>query len=162
VAKRELGGAGAWGLILALRGVGWLLAASALLRIVPRRPLLVAVLVGLLPVAPTVLLAIPAPLAAITGAALLAGIGGMAFNTLWETTLQQQIPASARSRVSSYDWFGSLALQSLGLIAVGPFAGAGGASTALYACGGLELLAVASLLAIRDIRTLTAKPSAKP
>jgi iron(III) transport system substrate-binding protein len=31
-----------------------------------------------------------------------------AANTLFETTLQRQIPPESLSRVSSYDWFGSL------------------------------------------------------
>lgn len=155
VAKRHLGGAGAWGLILAVQGVGSLIGGSALLRLAPRRPLLAATAIGLLPVAPTALLAVPAPLALIAVAALAAGLGTMVFNTLWETTLQQQVPEAARSRVSSYDWFGSLALQSLGLIAIGPLAGAVGVSAALYACAAIELVAVASLLAVRDIRTLT-------
>ncbi|MGH2914479.1 MAG: MFS transporter [Solirubrobacteraceae bacterium] len=158
VAKRQLGGAGAWALILALMGVGALIGGSVLLRVVPRRPLLVGTLIGIVPVGQTALLAIPAPLALIGAAALLAGVGEMAFNTLWETTLQQQIPPAVRSRVSSYDWFGSLALRSIGLIAIGPFAAAAGASTALYACAGLEFVMVVSLLWIRDIRTLAPRP----
>jgi hypothetical protein len=159
VAKRELGGAGAWALILAVQGVGALAAGTMLLRFVPRRPLLVATLIGLLPAIPELLLAVPAPLILITLAALLSGVGGMVFNTLWETTLQQHIPAAARSRVSSYDWFGSLALQSLGFALIGPFAAAVGTSTALYLCGALDLVVVSLLLSVRDIRTLTPAPT---
>lgn len=155
VAKRDLGGAGAWALVLTAQGVGSLLASTTLLRFKPSRPLLVGTLIGLLPVAPTLLLAIPAALALIAIAAFLAGVGSMMFNVLWETTLQQHIPADARSRVSSYDWFGSLALQSLGYALIGPLAAGVGVSTALYLCGGVELFAVVSLLARRDIRTLT-------
>ncbi len=159
VAKRELGGAGAWALILAVQGVGALVAGTVLLRFVPRRPMLVATLIGLFSAVPELLLAVPAPLILITVAALLSGVGGMVFNTLWETTLQQHIPAAARSRVSSYDWFGSLALQSLGFALIGPFAAAVGTSTALYLCGALDLLVVSMLLAVRDIRTLTPAPA---
>jgi MFS family permease len=158
VAKHELGGAGAWALILAVEGIGSLVAGTTLLRFRPRRPLLVAVLVGLLPAGTMLLLAIPAPLALIAVAALLAGIGGTVFNTLWETTLQQYIPADARSRVSSYDWFGSLALQAVGFALIGPFAGVVGTSTALYLCGALDLVVVGALLGLRDIRTLQPRP----
>ncbi|MGI9185446.1 MAG: MFS transporter [Solirubrobacteraceae bacterium] len=158
IAKRELGGAGAWALILTGQGVGSLLAGTTLLRLKPRRPLLVATLVGLFGALPVLLLAVPAPLALIAVAALMAGIGGMAFNTLWETTLQQHIPTGARSRVSSYDWFGSLALQSLGYALIGPLAAAVGVSTALYLSGGVEVVAVGSLLAIKDVRTLKQLP----
>jgi hypothetical protein len=86
--------------------------------------------------------------------ALLAGGGTMVFNAPWETTLQQHIPDSARSRVSSYDWFGSLALQAAGFALIGPSAAAVGNSNALYSCGAVELIAVSSLLCVRDVRTL--------
>ena len=159
IAKRELGGAGAWALILAAQGVGALVAGAVLLRVVPRRPLLVATLIGLLPALPT----------AAVGRSDAAGAdrrrctrcpasAGMVFNTLWETTLQQHIPAAARSRVSSYDWFGSLALQSLGFALIGPFAAAVGTSTALYLCGAVDIIVVAALLMIRDVRTLSSLP----
>jgi hypothetical protein len=144
--------------ILAAEGVGSLLAGTMLLRFVPRRPLLVATLIGLLPALPELLLAVPATLGLIAAAALVAGIGGMVFNTLWETTLQQHIPAAARSRVSSYDWFGSLSLQTLGFAFIGPFAAAVGTSTALYVCGVLDIVVVSLLLTVKDIRTITAAP----
>ena len=159
VAKHELGGAGAWALILAVQGVGALVAGTLLLRFTPHRPLLVATLIGLLPAIPELLLAIPAPLILITVAAFLSGVGGMAFNTLWETTLQQHIPPAVRSRVSSYDWFGSLALQTLAFALIGPFAAAVGTSTALYLCGALDLVLVSMLLLVRDIRTLAPAPT---
>jgi MFS family permease len=154
IVRRDLGGAGAWAVILAAQGVGALVGGSALLRLRPRRPLLVATLIGLLPVLPTFLMAIPAPVALIALAGLAAGVGNMVFNTLWETTLQQHVPEAARSRVSSYDWFGSLALQTVGFALIGPLAAGIGDSSALWLCGAIELAAVASLLAIRDIRTL--------
>jgi MFS family permease len=121
--------------------------------------MLIAVLIGLLPAVPTLLLAIPASLAVIAVAGLLAGLGAMVFNTLWETTLQQHIPEIARSRVSSYDWFGSLALQAIGFALIGPFATAVGISTALWICGAVELLVVASLLTVSDVRAITASPA---
>jgi MFS family permease len=158
IVKGHLGGPGAWALILAAQGAGALVGGAALLRVTPRRPLLVATLIGLIPVVPTFLIAIPAPLAVIAVAALMGGIGNMVFNTLWETTLQQHIPEAARSRVSSYDWFGSLALQTLGFALIGPLAAAVGTSTALYLCGGVELAAVSALLVLREIRSLPARP----
>jgi hypothetical protein len=63
-------------------------------------------------------------------------IGGtMVFNALWETTLQHHIPPSARSRVSAYDWLGSIALQPVGYALIGPLAAGVGVSAALYLCG---------------------------
>jgi MFS family permease len=158
VAKQDLGGAGAWAAILACRAVGWLIGGTTLLRLRPRRPLLVATLAGMIAALPTLLLAIPAPLLVLVIVAIISGIGSMLFNTLWETTLQQHIPASARSRVSSYDWFGSIALAPLGYALIGPLAAGIGVSAALYLCGGLDVLAIGSLLAVRDIRTLPPLP----
>jgi MFS family permease len=157
-AKRDLGGAGAWAAILASKAVGSLIGGTTLLRISPRRPLLAATFTGMITAVPTLLLAIPAPLIMIVIAALFTGMGSMAFNTLWETTLQQHIPATALSRVSSYDWFGSIALQPLGYALVGPLAAGIGGSAALYLCGGLEILAAGMLLGVRDIRNLPPLP----
>jgi MFS family permease len=160
VAKRQLGGAGAWAAILTARAVGGLLGGTTLLRVAPRRPLLVANLVCATTPIPTILLGIPAPVAVLVPMSLLAGVGPTVFNTLWETTVQQHVPERARSRVSSYDWFGSLALQPVGYALVGPLAGAIGDSAALYACGAIELALLGALLTVREVRTLPPEPSA--
>jgi predicted MFS family arabinose efflux permease len=157
-AKQHLGGAAAWAAILAFRAVGSLIGSTTLLRLRPQRPLLAATLTGMITALPTLLLAVPAPLVLIVIVGLMSGIGSMVFNTLWETTLQQHIPASARSRVSSYDWFGSIALQPIGYALIGPLATGIGVSAALYLCGGLEIAAVATLLTVREIRTLPPLP----
>lgn len=158
IARDQLGGPGAWALILAAQGAGAVLAGTVLLRLEPSRPLLAAAVIGLLPVLPTFLIAIPAPLSLIALAAVCAGVGNMAFNTLWETTLQRHIPEAARSRVSSYDWFGSLVLQTAAFAVIGPFAETIGVSSALYFCGALELTMVLSMLAVPAIRTLPPFP----
>ena len=158
VAKQQLGGAGAWAAILAARAAGGLLGAIALLWFSPRRPLLAAVFACATTAVPTVLLGIPAPLAVLVPVTLLAGIGPTVFNTLWETTLQQHVPEQARSRVSSYDWFGSLALQPVGYALVGPLAGAVGTSLTLYLCGFAEFALTASLLTVQDVRSLPPAP----
>jgi len=75
---------------------------------------------------PAALLALRAPVVVIAAGTLLGGAGNMIFNSLWETALQQHIPPAALSRVSAYDWFGSLAFQPLGLVIAGPAAVAGG------------------------------------
>ena len=45
---------------------------------------------------------------------VLAGVGLSLFDVWWQTALAQRIPPHALSRVSSYDWMGSLALLPLG------------------------------------------------
>jgi Major Facilitator Superfamily len=162
VAKQHLGGAGAWAAILAARATGALIGGTALLRLSPRRPLVVGTVACVATAMPTMLLAIPAPLALLIVVTLAAGIGPMVFNTLWETTLLQHEPEDVRSRVSAYDWFGSLALLPLGLALVGPLAGAIGTSAALWTCGAVEWALGASLLMVRDIRTLPPHPEPEP
>ena len=158
VAKQSLGGAGAWATLLVARAIGLFAGGTILLRAEPRRPLLAAMPACAAAALPLLLLAVAAPLALIAVAAGIAGLGAVTFNTLWETTLQQQVPAHALSRVSSYDWFGSLALQPLGYALIGPLADTLGVAGALYLCGGLEIVAIIPLLAIRDIRSIT-RPS---
>ena len=43
-------------------------------------------------------------------------------NSVWESTLMRHVPHESLSRVSAYDWFGSLAFQPLGLAIWGPIA----------------------------------------
>jgi MFS family permease len=154
VAKQSLGGAGAWAGILAARAIGLLGGGAILLRVAPRRPLLAAMPACATAALPTLLLAVPERLVVIVAAALIAGVGSVVFNTLWETTLQQNVAVDARSRVSSYDWFGSLALQPLAYALIGPLADSVGVSAALYLCGALQVAAIGALLGVKDVRTL--------
>jgi hypothetical protein len=51
----------------------------------------------------------------------------------------------------------------VGFALIGPFAAAVGTSTALYLCGGVDVAVIAVLLAVRDIRAVSALPtSARP
>lgn len=158
VSKQDLGGAGAWAAILAFSGAGGLIAGAVLLRVRPRRPLLVAVFFGAIFSLPEFLLAAHAPLVLILPAALVMGVSSAVFGTLWQTTLQQHIPPTVLSRVSSYDWLGSVAFTPLGLALVGPLATGIGISDTLYLCGAIDVLSVALLLTVRDIRTLGFRP----
>jgi len=151
VADRSLGGAVAWGALLAAFGAGAGLGGLAVLRLRPRRPLLVAVAaVGGCGV-PIALLAVPAPVAVLLAAMVLAGAGLMIFNALWETTLQQQIPLESLSRVTAYDWVGSLALDPVGRAVVGPVAVAVGVSTTLWAAAVVYFGLTALTLAIPSL-----------
>lgn len=89
-------------------------------RLRPRRPILVATLWTLAFALPMVLLGLRAPLWAVIAGSFLCGAAFDVFGVLWETTMQRTIPAAALSRVSSYDWLGSLLLGPLGLLAAGP------------------------------------------
>ncbi|MGW8552903.1 hypothetical protein [Streptomyces tubercidicus] len=70
--------------------------------------------------------------------------------------LWREVPEAALSRVSSYDWFGSLAFAPLGLLIAGPVAARIGVGPALTGCAALIVLASAAALLspqVRRVRT---------
>jgi MFS family permease len=158
IAKTSLGGAGAWAAILASLGLGSLFGGLVSLRIRVRHPLFLASSMGGFLALPMALLALQASAALVAAGALLAGGGNMIFNSLWETSLQQHIPASALSRVSAYDWFGSLAFQPLGLVLAGPAAAAAaiGISTTLWVATAVTLAMAVLVIATPSVRQLEA------
>jgi MFS family permease len=103
---------------------------------------------------PIILLALKLPWETLVVAALITGFGNMLFNTLWETTLQQHIPPASLSRVSAYDWFGSLLRQPLGLALAGVVAAGIGMGPTLWIAAAVDLLAVAAMLAAPSVRHL--------
>ena len=162
VAKHSLGGAGAWAAILALRAVGGLVGVTSLLRVAPRRPLVFALAASATGIVPTALLGFPAPLVVLLVIAPIAGTGSLVFNAVWDTTLQGHIPERALSRVTSYDWFVSLALAPVGFALVGPVAGAIGTSATLFGSAAIELIGLGALLSVRDVRRLGPAAPAAP
>jgi MFS family permease len=158
VAERDLGGAAAWGSVLAAIGAGALLGSMIATRVKPRRPLVFVALSEALFAMPLAFLAAGAPVALLACGALMSGAGMMLGMSVWESTLQRHIPAQSLSRVSSYDWFGSMAFYPLGLAVWGPVAAAIGISLSLWLAFGLFIAAVVALVAVPDIRRLPAKP----
>jgi MFS family permease len=160
VANDSLGGSSAWALIAALWGLGGLLGAMVALSVRPRHPLLVGesfiVLIGL----PMLLLAIPAQTGVIAAGALACGAAVGLGEVLYETVSAQHIPPESLSRVLAYDWFGSLALEPLGLALIGPLAAEVGISTALLLGGAAVTLCQASILLVPSLRRLEARPDA--
>jgi MFS family permease len=154
IADQELGGVAAWATISTAFGVGSFVGGALILRRRVNRPLLVAVVVGALWVVPWFLLAIPAPTAVIAAGAFLGGVGLIVFNALWQASIQEHIPARALSRVSAYDWLGSLALAPVGVALVGPIAATLGVQTTLLVCAVLATALNAWALTIPGVRNL--------
>jgi MFS family permease len=148
------GGAGAWTTILVVSAVGGLVAGAAALRLRPRRPLLVGCIAVLPNSAPIIVLALKLPWQVLIVTALVTGFGNMLFNTLWETTLQQHISAASLSRVSAYDWFGSLLCEPIGVALAGVVAAGIGMSQTLWIAAAVDLVSVATLLAAPSVRHL--------
>jgi predicted MFS family arabinose efflux permease len=160
VADRDLGGAAAWGVVLAAMGGGALIGSLLAVRARPRHPLLIAAVADGLFALPLACLAAAPPVALIACGALLAGAGTALAISLWESTLQRHIPNESLSRVSSYDWFGSLAFAPLGLAAWGSIAAAIGIGASLWIAFGLVLALTLALIAVPDVRRLPRSPSA--
>jgi MFS family permease len=154
IADRDLGGAAVWGSVLAAMGIGALAGSLIAIRVRPRRPLVLGVLALTLFAVPPALLAAEAPAAVIAVGTFLAGGGMMLGISLYESTLQRRIPADVLSRVSAYDWLGSLALQPVGLAIWGPIAAAIGIDEALWVASMLLLVSVLAPLAVREVRTM--------
>ncbi len=154
VAENELGGAAAWGFILAAEAVGMILAGIIALRYRPERPLMVATL-AVLTMAPLLaLLGVAAPLFLIMPAALIAGVGLELYGVFWDTTLQQHIPDEKLSRVSSYDVLGSFALIPVGVAVMGPISGAIGVADTLIGAAVVVVVATIAVVCVRDVRNL--------
>jgi MFS family permease len=155
VADRELGGAATWGAILAAMGAGGLLGGLTAIRTRPHRPLVAATLAVPVFSIPLAFLAAGAPAALLGVAAFFSGGAMMYGNTVWESALQRHVPSASLSRVSAYDWFGSLAFRPLGLAVWGPVAAAAGVSESLWIAFVLLNASALAVLAVGDVRRLT-------
>jgi len=154
VASTSLGGATAWGFILTAQGAGAILGGLAVLRAQPRRPLVTASLGTFAFAGPVALLAWRAPTGAIAATAAVSGAGIAVFGALWDTALQQHIPAAVLSRVSAYDWLGSVALIPLGYALTGPLASALGVTGTLKLAAAWTVLGSAAAVAVPAVRRL--------
>ena len=161
VADRDLGGAGPWGTVLGAVGVGALLGSLVATRVRPSRPLVFVAFMEALFGLPLAFLAAGASVPFLALGAALSGAGLMLGMSVWETTLQREIPPESLSRVASYDWFGSYAVYPIGLAIWGPLAGVIGIHTALWLASGLFLTALVALVAVPDVRRLSGFPRAQ-
>ena len=154
VAKRHLGGAAAWGIVLTATSVGLVCSGLLLLRWRPRRLLRTASLAVFGMALPLLALARPETLAVVVVAAFAAGFLTEIFGVLWDTTYQQEIPPDRISRVTAYDALGSWVLIPIGFAVVGPVAAAVGNRATLLGSASLVVAATALVFLSRDVRTL--------
>ena len=154
VAKTELGGAAAWGLILAGGAVGATVGSVLALRVRPARPLLVSFPVICLIGVQMLAFVPPLPVGAIMLAAA-GGFGAIALaNVLWDTTVQEQVPREALSRVVAYDWLVSLVCMPLGYVLAGPVSAAIGIGATFAGCAALVIGANLAILLVPSVRSV--------
>jgi hypothetical protein len=154
VAREQYGGLAVFGLLTAAMGAGTMAGALVGFRWKPLHPMR-AGLIGCLPwPAVTAAFALGAPLVLLVPAFVAAGVGIALFGVWWETAIAERVPPHLLSRVSSYDWMGSLALLPVSYLLAGPLGEAFGPSLVL-AVGSLAGTAVlAASLLVRENWTL--------
>lgn len=146
LAERELGGAAAWGGVLAGGGVGAFVGGVVVLRIAPARPVRTSVIALAAYALPVVLLAEAAPAPALAVGAAVGGAGVTITNTLRDTTMQRLVPVNVLSRVSAYDWM-AYAFAPLGYLLAATAAAAAGERAVLWS-GGAVLVAACAVAAV--------------
>ncbi|RST05203.1 MFS transporter [Streptomyces sp. WAC07149] len=158
VARDRLGGPAPWGVALAFFGAGTI--AGALLMMVwkPRRLLLVGTLCVFPLALPSAGLAVPLPVWGLCAVMFFSGAAIEVFGVNWMTTMHQEIPEEKFSRVSAYDWFGSVSMLPLATALAGPAESAFGRTEALWGCAALVVAATALVLLVPEVRRITRKP----
>ncbi|MEU8888741.1 MFS transporter [Streptomyces sp. NPDC048442] len=154
VAEEHLGGAAPWGLALAGFGAGTVCGAVLMMRWKPKRLLFSGILCVFPLSLPSVGLAIPLPAWALIAVMFATGIFIEVFGVSWMTALHQEIPEDKFSRVSAYDWLGSLAMVPVATSLAGPAETAFGRSQSLWGSAALIVLLTAAVLSIPDVRNL--------
>jgi hypothetical protein len=99
-------------------------------------------------------LAVPLSPVAIAAASFLVGNGFALGSTLWFTALQRNVPDHALSRISSFDWLGSVALNPIGYALIGPIAGLIGMPGTLAIAGALNVAVCLSVVLVPSVRSI--------
>ena len=162
VGDEVYGSDGVYGLANAAWGVGTVTGAVLGSRWKPHRPMRAAVLCA---VPWPLVIAVygygpPLPVLYAVMAAGGAGIG--LFAVWWEIALAQRIPPHLLSRVSAWDWMGSLALLPVGYLLAGPLAARLGGQEVMVGGGLLGSAVMALALLPRSTRTLARWEDAPP
>jgi len=163
VARDVYDGARTWGLTSAAMGVGQVAGGLLSLRWRPRRPLFVIAAGMGLAAFPVAFLALEAPVWMLYASLAAMGVEWGLYDPFWMTCMQREVAPEMISRVSSYDYLGSLAFYPAGLALAGPLADAFGVPAVLWGGSGVALAVALALVAVRDVRAPHAMgPAAEP
>jgi hypothetical protein len=99
-------------------------------------------------------LALPLSLIGLAFISFANGIGFAVGNTLWMTALQRNVPEHTLSRISSFDWLGSVALNPVGYALIGPIAAAIGTSQTLVVAAVLNIAVCVSVVLVPSVRSV--------
>ena len=157
VSKRDLGGAPAWAALTAAFSVGALVGSLIAIRIRPRKPLAASCMAAWVFILQPLGMGLGLPLPVLIAFAAIAGVGLSIHLALWFTVFQQNVPAEAMSRVSSYDSFGSFVLLPLGAALAGPIAALIGVDTTLLAAAAVIAITEAIVFAQPSVHAIRAR-----
>jgi MFS family permease len=155
IAEQVWGSAGYYGVGVGIFGAGTVVGALLGLRLRPRRPLRAAIAAAIPWPLALLAYALGGPLALIYAVLAIGGVSIGLFDVWWTTALAERIPPAALSRVTAYDWMGSLAMVPLGYIVAGALAELVGARTVLAVGSLIGAAALALALSSRDLRGLS-------
>jgi MFS family permease len=143
-----------YGILASALGAGTVVGALIGFRWRPRYPMRTAMLLALpLPIA-LGCFGLGLPVGLLLPIFVLTGTGIALFDIWWHTALAERVPPHMLSRVTAYDWMGSLALLPIGYVLAGPLGEALGAVEVLSVGSLIALTALATALAVRDVRDL--------
>jgi MFS family permease len=154
VAEDHYDGAGVFGVLAAAFGAGTMLGAAIGFRWRPLHPMRTGMFLALAWPGATLAFAVVLPLPLVVVAFVGAGVGIALFEIWWHTALAERVPPHLLSRVSAYDWMGSLALLPLGYLISGPLGEAIGGRELLTAGATISIGVLASALLVRETWTL--------
>jgi MFS family permease len=160
VRDRADSGPAGFAAVLAAYGIGGALGSIAMAsRPLPRRYLTVMLLLWGTGALPLVVLGLATAVWPMAVAAFVVGASGAAAMVIWGTLLQRRVPPHLLGRVSSLDFFVSLALMPVSMALAGPVGAAIGIPITFVVAGCLPVvLAVLAILLWRLPRDETAHP----
>ena len=158
VAKTKLGGPISWGTILAVETAGAFLGGALALRLRFGRPLVACLALSLPTAALLLVVGLAAPVWAISCVAFVNGSCLSMGGAVWFSTLQEKIPEHLISRISSFDWFGSVVFNPIGYVIIGPLSQLVGVAGALYLSAAVNATATLAVLGMPSVRGLRAGP----
>ena len=161
LAERDYGGARDWAIVVSAFGVGGVVGNLTLLRWRPPRPMVTSLSLLVVASCQAAIVGCGLPIWAIAALEAVAGVGVAGYFTLWETSLQENIPEHALSRVSSYDFLMSAGSLPIGNALVGPIAAVAGLRPTMYGMTVLGIACALAFLSVPGVRALR-RPSARP
>jgi MFS family permease len=154
LARAYLGGARAWGIVLASYGIGAVIGGALVLGHRPGRPMLAATAATFGYALPPLALALRMPLPLVATGALLAGAGSAANGALSTTVMQRRVPPAMLSRVGAIEMVGAFAFGPVAFVAAGMVAGLVGPGTVLGSGAAWSVFGTLVVLAAPSVRRL--------